>query len=613
MNRALVFTLVLLKISTYSSAQSSTPLVIDSIHTNNGATIGKSLKAESLTIQKGATFLGSVGVENGLQIKGGFNLNSGILTVGNKVGDSNFNLQYSNGATSRALFSFIKGNSTNTLDNLIDGYISKEASGPMSLVNNKAESILFGTDATTRLTIGGNGNIGIGAAPTTDKLNVAGTVLLNGNVGIGAASAGEKLSVAGNTKLNGNVGIGTTPTSDILAVTGNTNLNGNVGIGTAPTTNRLTVTGNTNLNGNVGIGTAPTTDRLTVTGNTNLNGKVAVTGTTTFGTLLPREAGTGYTTLPIEKLNVGGNIRVSAVNPKIHLEGNSSSSFPEVIFSGYEASSGKYRPEYTKLSGYGGLTISTWGFLKSLAKGTTRNTISKNLHVYQADDWSGYAAVGAIGLYGGASYANAIDFISNTRIKIQPNDYTGGLVMGYSAIDPTQIDLGVAASIKSQYMGTNITSAGEHKFDMVFGINSDGTGGKTYEPVERMRIKDNGQVNIGNSLAIGTTALPQGYSLGVKGKIIAEEVNIALHANWPDYVFDKNYKLPPLSNVEQFIKENGHLPEIPKAADIEKNGIEVGAMNTKLLQKIEELTLYLINQQKQIEELKKEVSELKKQ
>ncbi len=75
---------------------------------------------------------------------------------------------------------------------------------------------------------------------------------------------------------------------------------------------------------------------------------------------------------------------------------------------------------------------------------------------------------------------------------------------------------------------------------------------------------------------------------------------------WPDYVFDKSYNLMPLSETEQYIQANRHLPNVPSAAEVEADGMSVGEMNKVLLQKVEELTLYVIELHKQIDELKKE-------
>tara|TARA_R110002049_G_scaffold296797_1_gene485199 strand:+ start:35248 stop:36501 length:1254 start_codon:yes stop_codon:yes gene_type:complete len=110
--------------------------------------------------------------------------------------------------------------------------------------------------------------------------------------------------------------------------------------------------------------------------------------------------------------------------------------------------------------------------------------------------------------------------------------------------------------------------------------------------------------NSGN-IGIGITNIPAGYELAVAGEIITEGVTVKLQSSgWPDYVFTRNYELPTLKKVERFIKENGHLENIPSAKEIGENGLDLGTINSKLLQKIEELTLYAIQQQKEIEELK---------
>lgn len=106
----------------------------------------------------------------------------------------------------------------------------------------------------------------------------------------------------------------------------------------------------------------------------------------------------------------------------------------------------------------------------------------------------------------------------------------------------------------------------------------------------------NGGLNYMNgSLALGTLDT-KGYKLAVNGKMRVHEIRVET-ANWPDYVFEKEYSLIPLKELEKFISLNKHLPEMPKAADAEKNGVDLGEMNKKLLKKVEELTLYLIEQE----------------
>jgi|LSQX01.1.fsa_nt_gb hypothetical protein len=113
----------------------------------------------------------------------------------------------------------------------------------------------------------------------------------------------------------------------------------------------------------------------------------------------------------------------------------------------------------------------------------------------------------------------------------------------------------------------------------------------------------NGPVGIDVPMAdIGKLA---GAKLGVNGKILATEVEVKLFGNWPDFVFLKDYNLMPLNEVEQFINENGHLPNVPNEAQVKEDGINLGQMNAVLLQKIEELTLHIIDLNKRIAELEK--------
>ena len=99
--------------------------------------------------------------------------------------------------------------------------------------------------------------------------------------------------------------------------------------------------------------------------------------------------------------------------------------------------------------------------------------------------------------------------------------------------------------------------------------------------------------------------------LEVKGTVKARKVQIDITAG-ADFVFDAGYELKSLSEVEAFINENKHLPEIQSEKDMQENGLSVSEFQIKLLQKIEELTLYTIKQQKQIETLRSEINELKK-
>lgn len=104
---------------------------------------------------------------------------------------------------------------------------------------------------------------------------------------------------------------------------------------------------------------------------------------------------------------------------------------------------------------------------------------------------------------------------------------------------------------------------------------------------------------------IGTQSFVDGsdiYRLSVNGAIRAHRVKV--YTTWADFVFEKEYKLPTLEEVEGHIKEKGHLKDIPSAKEVEENGIELGEMNKRLLQKVEELTLYVIELNKEVKQLK---------
>lgn len=107
-------------------------------------------------------------------------------------------------------------------------------------------------------------------------------------------------------------------------------------------------------------------------------------------------------------------------------------------------------------------------------------------------------------------------------------------------------------------------------------------------------IRGDGSVEIGYDVDV-----PNGYKLGVGGRAIMEEVTVKLKGTWPDHVFSDDHPLVPLSELEHYVRTNHHLPGIPSAQEVEENGIHLGELNTKLLEKVEELTLYVIELSKE--------------
>jgi hypothetical protein len=121
-----------------------------------------------------------------------------------------------------------------------------------------------------------------------------------------------------------------------------------------------------------------------------------------------------------------------------------------------------------------------------------------------------------------------------------------------------------------------------------------------------------GAINIDLNGNVGINTLnTSGYNFNVNGTAVFDAVTVKSFSGtnpkstpWADYVFDKNYQLPSLASVAAYIKQNAHLQGMPTAAEVEKNGLDLGASQAKLLEKVEQLTLYVIELQRQIDELK---------
>jgi hypothetical protein len=148
-------------------------------------------------------------------------------------------------------------------------------------------------------------------------------------------------------------------------------------------------------------------------------------------------------------------------------------------------------------------------------------------------------------------------------------------------------------------------------FGYGFGVDIDGIGhiaANFNTPVNLMNFYSNGKISIGNA----TPSTGTSHRLFVEGGITSEEVVInALTSSkeWPDYVFKEDYSLMSIFELKEYINKNGHLPNVPTAVEIYKEGQNLGEINAVLVEKIEELTLYLIKQQEEIEYLKSKIDE----
>ena len=118
-----------------------------------------------------------------------------------------------------------------------------------------------------------------------------------------------------------------------------------------------------------------------------------------------------------------------------------------------------------------------------------------------------------------------------------------------------------------------------------------------------MHIATNGTVIIDKEFLVNTSNGVTGYEMSVNGEIACEEILVQDDGAWPDYVFAEDYDLMSMDDLQSFLKENNHLPGIPSAAQVAEEGVKVGDMQKRLLEKIEELTLYILDLESRLQSL----------
>jgi hypothetical protein len=189
----------------------------------------------------------------------------------------------------------------------------------------------------------------------------------------------------------------------------------------------------------------------------------------------------------------------------------------------------------------------------------------------------------------------------STRLHIETGDLTIHDFYPFIFLDNTSVSGN--AGIRFDYQGADNAWIFFDDGEDLLRINADNAGGSRNDLV----IKSDGRI------CMGTTAAATGYKLSVNGKVTCTEVLVEALANWPDYVFQDGYELMSLEELEKNIIEQKHLPGLPSAAEVESNGFELADMQKRVLQKVEELTLYTIEQGKQIQSLQEKINKLEKE
>jgi hypothetical protein len=188
---------------------------------------------------------------------------------------------------------------------------------------------------------------------------------------------------------------------------------------------------------------------------------------------------------------------------------------------------------------------------------------------------------------------------SNLGVVIQQGNIGGDFVSSYNYLSIFAHNMqfnGTNWIRRNQYGTAWATAMNYFYYDVLYApSNGGGPANSVVTPTTYMRIASNGNVGIGT-----TNTNDVNYKLFVETGIRTRKVTVD-QTTWPDYVFKPNYVLLPLSSVANYIRDNGHLPDMPSADSVAKNGIDLGSGQAALLKKIEELTLYTIQQQEQIE------------
>ncbi|SFC65922.1 hypothetical protein SAMN04487891_1186 [Flagellimonas taeanensis] len=208
------------------------------------------------------------------------------------------------------------------------------------------------------------------------------------------------------------------------------------------------------------------------------------------------------------------------------------------------------------------------------------------------------------------AYINGRNSLSENMFTINSNgpSYFNGGNVGIGTTSPSnKLEVNGTAGVQDAI----VIQKGSAYRIALNGTNDAYITGRNSSSESMFTINSNGPSYLnGGNVGIGT-ASPDA-KLTVKGRVHAEEVKVDLSVSGPDYVFKDGYDLKSLEEVQNYIKEHGHLPNIPSAKEMEANGIQLGEMNMKLLEKIEELTLYIIHLEKESKKMQDFEARLKK-
>ncbi|MEO8146882.1 MAG: hypothetical protein ABI723_04545 [Bacteroidia bacterium] len=395
-------------------------------------------------------------------------------------------------------------------------------------------------------------------------------------------------------------------------------------------------------NGNIGIGNSAPAQKLDVTGNIKASGTVIANGgnsnnwNTAFG--WGNHATAGYLTAETDP-QVGAN--TTSYVPKWNGSALVTSNlYSTGTFVGINTTTGvgagNFIVKAPATTGFGGMYVTMDGtsgrkpfYGYNCAGGSTiwheYDEASSQFRLYNG----GYNFVvdntGKVGLGTVTPAANRLDVagVSSSEPVVNVNNATTGInvdIRGIQVSSVTNPGYGFGLQATGGYMGvygyadaSTYTGGAFGVYGYAGGSSSVGTRYGVYGYAYGGADNWGGYFPVktyASELRVGGTQGATGYVAAINGKLIATEVRVELQASWPDYVFSKEHKLMPLEDLEEHVTTEKHLPGIPSACDVEDNGIMLGEMQTKTIEKVEELTLYLIQLNKENKELKARIEKL---
>jgi predicted acyltransferase (DUF342 family) len=584
--------------------------------TTNQLNAGLSTFSENVTFSKNALVTGKIGIgisspSEALDVSGNIKSNAGLFSSTLNTGMAQFN-------------------SLNVLQNsTFNGLVGIGVTSPAEKLhiggNLKVDNSIFSTSLTTSNFQTAQFNA-TGLSAFGDKATFSKDLITNGKIGIGVASPSESLDINGNAKLTGSVTSASVTSSQGNfsqgLTAGNTNITGtlsvagqlnaaNISLSDISVSNNasigkdLTVTGASTLNGGATIGGTTKTNNLQVdgtlngglanfsqgitAGNSTVNGNLNVTGHLTAQSISLSDINATNNVSVGKDLSVVGE---STLTGGATIGGTSTANNLEVT--------GTFKAgtiAITDLSTTGNATVGqnlivtgqiTAPTITSTNLNNSNNiSVGQNLTVNGGSNLKGDVSIGGSSTITGNLTVSGI--ISGSNLSLNDVNTNGSATIAQN----------LTVNGLSQ-LGGDLQVGGAIKAGVIEATEFRTTGGAS--PFNF----DNAVISQTLAISTANNTVPGNYKLAVGGNIIATGIDVKIPQKWPDYVFTEQHQRMTLVELQQYIDKYGHLPGIASEEEMkEKQNYSVSEMDAKLLEKVEELTLYILELKKEIEQLKK--------